>query len=565
MGESRFSPGDVDLVSQSDSTQDSPSAAQDLVLIFLRKWWFLIGLAVAIPLVVAAVANGLEQVYLVGDGAKIELLARDVWSTHTPYTGLIGRMNWNHPGPAMFWLLSPGALLARDDSAPLLVWNVILISVPLIGALVLAWGLGRRFFSVIVLSTLLALIALPVAVIRTPWNPWFPIPLLVLLFVLSARVVFGKTRDLIGVAIIGSIMVQTHVGTALIVASLAISAATFVAIDARRSRAMPNRWRSTVAWICASTVFLWILPVIGVFRDVGGNLVELGRYFVDAPGGSVGIRGALRLFADEYRWPIPWITGAQRILETPDILGYRDIAAQSHVIYILAPFGALIVGYLLASSATMRVWRRYIVMTAVLLLTGIIAISQADQALYYTFAWRGFIAPLAILIPSVPIVSRLIDRRRALTKVFAIGVAVACVMATVSIVPKMDSRSVEDPILLGALRSIVSVIDSKDISGEKVEYISRQKASLFGASLSDGVINELDRRGIDVVIPDNDRGGRAYGAHRIGAPSSASEVWYLVGSVEQFKELRTTPNAQLIWQASPYSTFAIFAIPTPNR
>ena len=565
MGDSGFSPEGVDTVSQSGPTQEIQLGIQGPIFMFLRKWWFILGFTVVIPLVVAAVANGFEHIHLVGDSSKIELLARDVWSSHTPYTGLIGRMNWNHPGPAMFWLLSPGALLARVDSRPFLVWNVIIVSVPLIAALVLAWALGTRFFSVIVLSTLLALIALPASVIRSPWNPWFPIPLLVLLFVLSARVVFGKTRDLIGVAIIGSIMVQTHVGTALIVASLAISAATFVAIDARRSRAMPNRWRSTVAWICASTVFLWILPVIGVVRDVRGNLLDLGRYFLHPQGGSVGLRGALRLFADEYRWPIPWITGAQRLLPTPDVLGYHDIAAQSHVLYILAPFVVLIAGYLLASSEALRVWRRYIVMTALLLLAGIIAISQADQALYYTFAWRGFIAPLAILIPSVPIVSRLIDRRRALTKVIAIGVAVACVMATVSIVPKMDSRSVEDPILLGALRSIVSVIDSKDISGEKVEYISRQKASLFGASLSDGVINELDRRGVDVIIPDNERGGRAYGAHRIGALSSASQVWYLVGSVEQFKELRTTPNAQLIWQASPYSTFAIFAIPTPNR
>lgn len=546
------------------SPQESVDSRQRSLLSFLWKWWFLLGLTVVVPLAVAAVSVGFAQNNLAGDGAKIELLARDVWSAHTPYTGLIGRMNWNHPGPVMYWLLSPAALIARNSSTPVVVLNVILLSGSLVAALVLAWTLGRRFFSVIVLSTLLALIALPADVIRVVWNPWFPIPFLVLLFVLVARVANGHTRDLAGVAIVGSIMVQTHVGTALIVSALAVSAAIFVVIDARRSRSMPNRWRSTLAWTCGAGFMLWILPVLGVIQDVPGNLVDLGRYFLQAPGGSLGVRRAVTIFADEFRWPLPWVTGVERILSIKGYLGYADLAAQSRSAYMLAPIVTLTAGYLVARRGPMRVWKRYIVMTSVLILAGVFAISRADQAFTYTFAWRAVIAPLAIFVPLVPIASLLGNRRRVLTIVVALGVAISCVVATVRLVPKMNSSVQKKSLAAELTRSVADAIDSQNIAGEKVAF-REGTGSLFGSTLADGVINEMDRSGAHVIFPDRNRLARAYGAHRVAPLSSASAVWYLTGTYDEFARMKTEPEARIIWHWSPYSAWAIFELPPPKR
>ena len=505
----------------SDPTLSDPTAH---VMSFLRKWWFLLGLCIVIPLAVAVVSVGSHVSFAAGDAAKIELFARDVWSTHTPYTGLIGRMNWNHPGPVMYWLLSPATFIATQSSTPVRVLNVLLVSGALIAAAGLAWSLGRRFFSVIVLSTLLALIGLPAEVIRVVWNPWFPIPFLVLLFVLVARVASGRNRDLIGVLIIGSIMVQTHAGTALIVAALAILALAFVVIDARRTRSMPERWRSTLAWIGGSALLLWILPIIGMFKGVGGNLAVLARYFRDSPDGHLGLRRATAIFAAEYQWRPPWLGGLDRVLEIKGFAGFAELAAPSYSAYLILPIVVLTVGYLVARSGPMQLWRRYIAATAVLLVVGVFAISRADHAFAYTFAWRVVIAPLSILVPAVPIFARIVDRRRVLTTVVAVGVAISCVVATVRLAPKMNPGVQDNYLVSQMIGSIARAIDLADASGEKVAFRD-DTGSFFGSGVASGVVNEMDRRGVRVVVSNNEYGARVYGEHRAGPLSSASAVW----------------------------------------
>ena len=178
----------------------------------IRRWWFLLGAAALVPFLVALADVATRPYVAVADAAKIELRTRDVWSVGTPLTGLISRWDWNHPGPAMFWLLSPASVLAPDSAWAFRLTYVLLVIGAIVAALALAWTLGRRVFTVVVVTTLLAALALPPAVYRTPWNPRFPLPLLILLAVLVARVAWGHTRDVIGVVVVGSVMVQTHVG-----------------------------------------------------------------------------------------------------------------------------------------------------------------------------------------------------------------------------------------------------------------------------------------------------------------------------------------------------------------
>ncbi len=517
---------------------------------------------------VAAVSVGSHVSFAAGDQAKIELFARDVWSTHTPYTGLIGRMDWNHPGPVMYWLLSPAALIATQSSTPVRVLNVLLVSGALMAAAGLAWSLGRRFFSVIVLSTLLALIGLPANVIRVVWNPWFPIPFLLLLFVLVARVASGRTRDLIGVLIVGSIMLQTHAGTALLVMALAISALAFVVIDALSARSMPERWRSTLTWIGGSALLLWILPIIGVFKGVGGNLGVLVRYFRDAPNGVLGLHRATAIFAAEYQWRPPWLGGLDRISATKGYAGFVELAAPSYSAYMIIPIVAVTLGYFVSRSGPMQLWRRYIVTIAVLLVVSVFAISRSDQAFAYTFAWRVVIAPLSILVPAVPIFARIADRNfdghRVLTTVVAVGVAISCAMATVSLATKMNAAVQENFVVSEMIGSFSRAIDLADVSGEKVAFRS-ETGSLFGSVVADGVVNEMDRRGVRVVVSQHERVARAYGEHRAGPLSSASAVWDLVETQDQFTRIKSMNGSKMIWQKSPYSTWAIFELPPPKR
>ncbi|AKL72462.1 hypothetical protein IMCC26256_11157 [Actinobacteria bacterium IMCC26256] len=565
---------DSTLADETNSDTLSSNPPTNL-FVFLRKWCFLLGLCIAIPLLAAAVSVASHASFAAADQAKIELMTRDVWSIHTPYTGLISRYGLNHPGPLMFWLLSPAALIAKHSSTPVRVLNVLLLSGALIAAAGLAWSLGRRFFSVIVLSTLLALIGLPAEVIRVVWNPWFPIPFLVLLFVLVARVASGRTRDLIGVLIVGSIMVQTHAGTAPIVLALAIVALVFVVIDSISAQSMPERWRSTLAWIGGSALLLWILPIIGVFKGAGGNLAVLARYFLDTPETHLGIRPAIAMFAAEYQWRPPWLGGLERILAQKGQLGIVNLAAPSYGAYMIIPVVALTLGYLSAPSGAMQLWRRYIVAIAVILVAGVFAISRADGAFTYTFAWRVVIAPLSILVPAVPIFARIADRnfdgRRVLTTVVAVGVVVSCLVAAVRLFPKMHSGVEENLLTSQVIGSIARAIDLADVSGEKIAF-RNDTDSFFGVFIADGVVNEMDRRGVRVVVPNDEYSdmeyeynARAYGEHRVGPLSSASAVWHLVDTPDQFTEMESMNGSTMIWRLNPYSASAIFELPISKR
>ena len=197
----------------------------------MRRWWA--ALAVPVVVVLAVVVGSVTERYVAfGDQARIELHARSVLSADTPLTGLVGRFNWNHPGPTMFWLLGPATAFAGHSSTPVRIGYALLCSGAIVAAFALAWRLGRRFFTVIVLATALALLGLPAVVLTRFWNPSFPVALVPLLVVLTAGVAAGRSRHLIGLAVVGTVMVQTHVGTALIVAVCAAAAAVWLSVAA---------------------------------------------------------------------------------------------------------------------------------------------------------------------------------------------------------------------------------------------------------------------------------------------------------------------------------------------
>ena len=58
-----------------------------------------------LPVIVALVTLIGRPWHPTDDLAIVDLRVRDVFSMHTPLTGLYSRPGWNHPGPAMFWMI----------------------------------------------------------------------------------------------------------------------------------------------------------------------------------------------------------------------------------------------------------------------------------------------------------------------------------------------------------------------------------------------------------------------------------------------------------------------------
>ena len=110
-----------------------------------------------------------------GDIAAIELLTRDV-PDHPPLLGLYSREDWNHPGPALFYLLAVPYRLLGSSSIAVHV-GALLIN----GAAVVSMGVvARRRGGMPALLLTLVGCALLVhtlgnGFLRSPWNPAIPV------------------------------------------------------------------------------------------------------------------------------------------------------------------------------------------------------------------------------------------------------------------------------------------------------------------------------------------------------------------------------------------------------
>jgi len=531
-------------------------------MIRLKKWWYLSALPL-LAVFIAALITSSQTFRAYGDFALIELQSREVFTARTPLTGLFGRMLWNHPGPAMFWLLSPAAILAHRTSTPLRVEYLLLIGITVIASLALAWRLGRKFFTAITIVTALSLVGIPTAVLTAYWNPWFPIPMFLLLFVLSAGVAAGQVKHLIGIVVVGSVMVQTHVGTLAIVATCALFSIVCIAVDALRSRKMPEKWRSTLGWCAGLLTAIWLMPVIGVIRHVHGNLISIGRYFLDAPGGHTGLSRTLQVFAGEYLWRPTWLGGPERI--DPQAFGIEQVAARisgPSLLILLVPLVFLGVGFFLSRSRSDARWSRYILLVTSLLCMGALAISRGDQPIPHTFGWITLLAPLAILIPLVPIVDWVLSRRPKVAILVALLSLVVITVAAFGAAPRYRTQG--DALLVMMQPRVKSLSKALDIQKLQDRRIAVRQDWLgpFDSGVYSALVNEMSRRGAKVIVAQDAWAKRSYGDSRSGPSSSAPVVWYFIVTPERFAELRSRPGARVIWYEG--GSTAVIEVPSKS-
>lgn len=508
------------------------------------RWLMIVALPLAVPLVAAL--RAITPTYrAMGDQALIEIRARDVFSSDTPLAGLIGRFDWNHPGPALFWLLSPVAQIARRTSTPVRIGAAVLCVVALAAALALAWTLGRRFFLAMTVVIGLALLGMPTSAVTLFWNPSFPVLLVPLLVVLAARVAAGHVKDVIGIVVVGTVMAQTHVGTTVIVVSIAVFALVCVGLDAHRH---PERRRELWSVLLGSALIaavLWLPPIVGTLRDAPGNLRYLVRYFVHAPDGHIGLERAARMVAAEYAWRPTWLGGAGRI-GTQSYLGFR-IAGTSPAWLLVLPFTTVLTGLVVAHRQRDRLWFRYLVLTGTLTVVAVVAVSRTDLGFTYTFSWIKIIAPMTVVFPMATVVTAFIARRpRAGAPVIAVT-AVLVVVVAFAAVPRYSRR---DGALTRAAQTQIARIsvqlDREPLRGRAVA-VRYDELDFELWVLFVSLINELDRRGADVVVPETYFAEATWGEGRVGPQCTGEVVWRMVATPQRLAALMAQPGARLIW------------------
>jgi len=502
------------------------------------------------PLVAALINACVSDWAPYGDFAIINVRVRDIWSANTPLTGLYSRPGWNHPGPMMFWALSPFSGLSGGSARWVLIGGVVIAGVFISTALFLAFRQSRSLFVFTALLWLLSLRALPFDVVFEYWNPWMPLPALILLLVLALRVSVGKTRDLIGVVVVGSFAVQTHIGTALIVGTISLFAFGCVAFDAYRERALPTGFRSIAGWVAGLSMLLWTAPFIGAVRRDPGNLGAVFKYFLAGSHPSVGIANALKIMANEFSPPFPWLGAGYRV---ESLSGH---ALLSPVVWLLLPIGALCVGGFVAYKQVPGLGGRRGDLRAVLLATllffaSVFAISAADEPRAYTFAWRAIVAAFVVVVCATPL-ARLLLRRFPSTKVRWAFEATVSLLAVVLMLAPVMSQNRRSQDWSAEVNSTDALILSGAVSKQSVIRVEGTLLENVAPALVDAVIESLDRNGFQPKV--SLEAGRVYGSARVYTRRRVNEVWIVTERGSLRPSLLAQPNAKLVWSSTPLNS-----------
>lgn len=505
-----------------------------------RRWLpWLLGVAMVAPPIVAVLALAFRTWHPTDDLAIVDLRVRDVFTSHPSLTGLFSRPGWNHPGPAMFWLI---ALVARPFGNP--TWATragnALVEAGLIAWLAVATArAGLRYVLAAAAVTGLLYVAILSTIIREPWNLNLPLIGFVLVLFLAVLVATGHVAHVIGLAIAASIVVQTHIGFALPVAAAIVFALVCVALDIRR-HGPPPKWRSIALVTVAATVLLWLPPIVDLLVNWPGNLGKIVKYFAAGDYAHVGMSSATGIFASEFKWLPPWLGGREHLAS------FSIFAKTSARAWLLIPVALLVAGAAAAWRTRRSVDRRCVALAATLFVATILAISRADEPRAYTFEWRVVVAAYIVVVCVQALVAWLPHPQTAQYVAGALAVAIAVWGAV-----DLSVRIVEggaSPLQTRA-RALAAMLPALDRAPHDRVLVRPAGNTLHG--LFDGVVNELDRRGVDVRV--DPRQGRIFGGNRRGLPAGVDEVWYVSEVGSPVPGLLREPGARLVASTSPLS------------
>jgi hypothetical protein len=226
--------------------------------------------------------RGVPNTLFAGDAAALELRVLHA-SRGLQFVGAYSRFEWSHPGPAYFYLALPVYQLF-DERGPAL--NVFSLVVNLAMAVGIVLTVGRLFGNVVALMaaallTVYELVGAPF-LLANEWNPILPMLPFTLLTFLAMRLALGSTSTLPALAVLASIVVQTHVAYAPEV--LGLCAIAFVArrelprfTAGALSTPMTGLTKSLTA---AGLVCCWALPFYEAATGSPGNLQRVLVFFL---------------------------------------------------------------------------------------------------------------------------------------------------------------------------------------------------------------------------------------------------------------------------------------------
>ncbi|MFM7223993.1 MAG: hypothetical protein ACKO1Y_00940 [Actinomycetota bacterium] len=270
-----------------------------------RLFPVLVIVSVAAPFVVVLVATIGERWYPGSDIALEILRIADVGGRHTPLTGVISRFGWDHPGPLLFYVLAPFHWVGGVRGVLL---GVLLVN--LAAALGVCWAARRRGGDAALLVFAVAILVLVRAAgagrLVDPWNPWVAV---LPFFAFLALMWCVAERDLVvlpAAVLVGSFVVQAHVGYAPLVVVLGAAALALTALRRSDETGGFGPARRSVGVAVGLGVLAWLPPIVDQLAG-DGNLGDIAGWFRRPGEARLGLADAFGVMGREL--PLTWIHG----------------------------------------------------------------------------------------------------------------------------------------------------------------------------------------------------------------------------------------------------------------
>jgi hypothetical protein len=507
-----------------------------------------VGLAIVLlPLVVGGVTAVQEldgSYYAAGDLAAIELKTHDVLR-HPVLTGLFSRDGWDHPGPAMFYVLAGPYRLLGSHTWGLHVGVLLVNGACIVGmALIARRRGGVPLFLLTLIGLGLLVQGLGPDFIRDPWNPWLPVLPFGLLVFLTWEMTCGATWALPVAAAVSTFCVQTHIGYGLLAVPLLLWGAGALLLRWRRSGA-PDRRQLAGAGAIAALVLavLWLPPLIEQVTDgQRGNLQEITSYFRNDDGQEKhsAVEG-LRLLSSQLGWHPQWVSG------WPDfdfLSGEPDVLQRAASPVLLVP---LVAGLVLLWVLRVRNSRSFVALSGLLVAVGILWVTRTLGPVFtYRVMWEAVVG-MVLSIGAAWGVWALLVRSlgRGASQVLA---ALALAVLVVVTVPNVG-RATEQPITSftdrwdDALAAMVpEVLDGlPDREGDVILRCDQDEGCIVLA----GLFLELEERGLRPRVESEGGVVSSNAEHRVHHGGPVRAVLH-IGVQESFDDVMEREGARLI-------------------
>ncbi len=458
---------------------------------------------VVLPLLVAAVVLAFRPWFPTLDLAMTELRVRDVGGRQTPLVGLPGRIGdfpdqGSHPGPWSFWLIRPFHLLSGGRSWGMELGSAMLNAAAAIGSLRIARRVGGTRVQLAVAAVLaVAIRGYGLSVLSHPWNPYFPLMLWLVVLLATWAVLSGDHRLAIVVVVVGSIAAQTHVPYLL--PAIAMSALALGALAVRR-----DLWPLLAS--IGAAAFFWLPAGVDQVRREPGNISMLIDHFTgDTDEATIGFVRGSGVFL--------------RHLDLPRA-AFEMVRSNDAFLVVSGETGGLALGGVVVfaawiAAAIVAVRRRHLplirldAVLAVALIVGWFSMTRIFGKIWFyltLWAWgTALLVLVSIVWAAYLVVRERFDRPRSVSwSRYVVGAAIT-VPTVLSLIAATTIQVPEENLSTGLGAVLDDTEDAiRDGVGDAVGPDGRyvvfwQDVNFIGAQ-GYGLVNELERRGLDVGV-----------------------------------------------------------------